>query len=114
MRSSTAVCRCGESSARVHGRYVRRLRDVAVGGVGVVIELWVRRFRCDNAGCPAVTFAEQIAGLTTPHSRYTPLTAGDVDADRPGPGGPGGSPPGGEHRHHGGQGHAAAYGQVRA
>ncbi|MGK7235729.1 ISL3 family transposase [Streptomyces hygroscopicus] len=78
MRSSTAVCRCGESSARVHGRYVRRLRDVAVGGVGVVIELWVRRFRCDNAGCPAVTFAEQIAGVTTPHSRYTPLLRGTL------------------------------------
>ncbi|MDP9612742.1 hypothetical protein JOF35_005019 [Streptomyces demainii] len=43
-----------------------------------MIELWVRRFRCDNAGCPAVTFAEQIAGLTTPHSRYTPLLRGTL------------------------------------
>lgn len=33
----------------------------------------VRRFRCVNPGCPAVTFAEQVAGLTTPHSRFTPL-----------------------------------------
>ncbi|MFC5030627.1 MULTISPECIES: ISL3 family transposase [Streptomyces] len=76
VRAMTAVCRCGESSARVHGRYVRRLRDVAAGGLGVVIELSIRRFRCENAACPAVTFAEQITGLTTPHSRYTPLLRG--------------------------------------
>jgi transposase len=55
---------------------VRRLRDAAVGGVGVVIELCVRRFRCDNDACRAVTFAEQVAGLTVPHGRYTPLLRG--------------------------------------
>ncbi|MFE9976461.1 ISL3 family transposase [Streptomyces hirsutus] len=71
-----AVCRCGQSSVRVHGRYIRRLRDVAVGGLGVVIEICIRRFRCENSACTAVTFAEQIAGLTTPHSRYTPLLHG--------------------------------------
>jgi len=38
-----------------------------------VIELMVRRFKCLNAQCPAVTFAEQIEGLTSPHARYTPL-----------------------------------------
>jgi transposase len=76
VRAMTAICGCGESSARVHGRYVRTLRDVAVGGLGVVIKLCVRRFRCENTACPAVTFAEQIAGLTTPHSRYTPLLRG--------------------------------------
>ncbi|MEU2601693.1 transposase family protein [Streptomyces hirsutus] len=75
-RATTAACRCGQGSARVHGRYVRRLRDVAVGGLGVVIELCVRRFRCENLACPAVTFAEQIMGLTTPHSRHTPLLRG--------------------------------------
>ncbi|WP_406419600.1 transposase family protein [Streptomyces sp. NBC_01614] len=76
MRATTGACRCGQRSARVHGRYVRRLRDVAVGGLGVVIELCVRRFRCENPDCTAVTFAEQIAGLTTPHSRYSPLLRG--------------------------------------
>ncbi|MER5201451.1 transposase family protein [Streptomyces sp. NPDC002755] len=75
-RATTAACRCGQSSARVHGRYVRRLRDVAVGGLGVVIELGIRRFRCENPACTAVTFAEQIAGLTTPHSRHTPQLRG--------------------------------------
>ncbi|WP_420705996.1 ISL3 family transposase [Streptomyces sp. NRRL S-1831] len=73
VRSTSAVCQCGKSSARVHGRYVRRLRDVAAGGLGVMIELRVRRFRCENTGCPVVTFVEQIVGLTTPHSRHTPL-----------------------------------------
>jgi hypothetical protein len=41
-----------------------------------VNELCVRRFRCENLICPAVTFAEQIAGLTTPHGRCTPLLRG--------------------------------------
>jgi transposase len=66
-------CRCGCWSERVHGCYVRRLRDAAVGGLSVVIELQVRRFRCQNPACPAVTFAEQVQGLTKPHSRFTPL-----------------------------------------
>jgi transposase len=73
VRATTGSCRCGQRSDRVHGRYVRRLRDVAVGGLGVVIELCVRRFRCENPACTAVTFAEQVSGLTTPHSRHTPL-----------------------------------------
>jgi transposase len=63
-------------SEQVHGRYVRQLRDAAVGGVQVVIALRVRRFRCGNAACPAVTFAEQVMGLTSPHSRFTPLLRG--------------------------------------
>ncbi|WP_143592991.1 ISL3 family transposase [Streptomyces albireticuli] len=64
---------CGMPSWRVHGRYIRRLADAPIGGDPVVIEVTVRRFRCLNARCPAVTFAEQIPGLTTPHARYTPL-----------------------------------------
>jgi transposase len=74
VRAVTVACRrCGQESGRVHGSYVRQLRDTAAGGVQVVIALRVRRFRCGNAGCPAVTFAEQVAGLTSPHSRFTPL-----------------------------------------
>ncbi len=73
-RSAGADCpHCGSASGRVHGRYMRRLADAAVGGAGVVIELLVRRFKCPNPACRAVTFAEQIAGLTSPHARYTPL-----------------------------------------
>ncbi|MFJ5035073.1 hypothetical protein ACIQB5_45190 [Streptomyces sp. NPDC088560] len=60
-------------SWRVHGRYTRRLVDAPVGGAVAVIELVVRRFKCLNPQCPAVTFAEQIEGLTSPYARYTPL-----------------------------------------
>ncbi|MFJ8770155.1 transposase family protein [Streptomyces clavifer] len=108
VRAVTAECRCGWSSARVHGRYVRELRDVAVGGLGVVIEILIRRFRCENTACPAVTFAEQITGLTTPHSRQTPLLRGVLKTDRAGPGRPGRSPPGLRGRHHCGQGRTVA------
>ncbi|MCX4690550.1 transposase family protein [Kitasatospora purpeofusca] len=57
---------CSRTSGRVHGRYVRRLADAAIGGKPVVVELLVRRFRCLNGACTAVTFVEQIEGLTTP------------------------------------------------
>nr|WP_307856430.1 ISL3 family transposase [Catenulispora pinistramenti] len=80
-RCAAASCPgCGEASARVHARYVRKVRDTAIGGAEVVIHLGVRRFRCENPGCPAVTFTEQIPGLTSPHSRFTPLLGGELDA----------------------------------
>lgn len=72
VRSATARCgRCRQSSSRVHGRYLRRLRDLTVGGVAVLLQVWVRRFRCGNRSCPAVTFVEQVDGLTAPHARLT-------------------------------------------
>ncbi|WP_232430578.1 ISL3 family transposase [Salinispora pacifica] len=72
VRAETARCgRCQQRSARVHGRYARRLRDVAVARTGLLLEVRVRRFRCDNATCPARTFVEQIEGLTSPHARLT-------------------------------------------
>ncbi|MFD7478991.1 ISL3 family transposase [Streptomyces sp. NPDC059837] len=57
----------------MHGRYRRRLADAPLGAALVVIEVLVRRFKCPNSHCPAVTFAEQVPGLTSPHARYTPL-----------------------------------------
>lgn len=41
----------------------------------MVIELRIRRFRCENTACTAV-IAEQVVALTTPHSRQTPLLRG--------------------------------------
>lgn len=74
VRGESGKCgHCGVSSTVVHGRYLRRLADAPTAGTRVVIELLVRRFRCVNGDCAAVTFAEQVAGLTRPHSRYTPL-----------------------------------------
>jgi len=62
---------CGAVSRRVHSRYERRLLDTAAVGQEVLICLTVRRFRfrCRAPACPKVTFAEQVAGLT---SRYAP------------------------------------------
>jgi transposase len=67
-------------SRRVHSRYTRRLADAAVGGQRVLIRLAVRRFFCDDAGCPARTFAEQVDGLTTAYARRTPLLHGMLEA----------------------------------
>ena len=72
LRASTARCgRCREPSGRVHGVYQRRLRDVAVAGTGTLLQLRIRRFRCENTACPARTFAEQVDGVTVPYARFT-------------------------------------------
>ncbi|MFV2022844.1 ISL3 family transposase [Micromonospora sp. LOL_023] len=73
-RTRVSRCpRCGNASARTHGTYRRQLADAALGGCAVVIDLLVRRFKCVSQACPAVTFAEQVPGLTHPHGRRTPL-----------------------------------------
>jgi transposase len=70
--ADTAGCtRCGQAAARVHSRYRRHLADAPIGGRPVQIVLRVRRFFCDNAGCPARTFAEQVPGLTSPRAWRT-------------------------------------------
>ncbi|MDP9792450.1 transposase [Catenuloplanes nepalensis] len=71
-RDRVACPDCGTESARVHGRYHRRLADTALAGRSVVIRLLVRRLVCREAVCARVTFVEQIPGLTSPHSRYSP------------------------------------------
>jgi len=43
--------------------------DGAAGGRPVLIVLRVRRFRCRNPACPAVTFAEQASGLSERYRR---------------------------------------------
>lgn len=69
-RTGSACCpRCGLESARVHGGYARTVADGAAGGRPVLIILQVRRFRCRNPQCPAVTFAEQAAGVSERYRR---------------------------------------------
>jgi transposase len=60
---------CGVRSVRVHSRYERRLADTAAGGQEIFILLQVRRFFCRNDGCAAITFAEQVHGLTSRYGR---------------------------------------------
>jgi len=75
-RADHGVCpRCGQASGRVHSTYGRRLADAPAGGQPVVIRLTVRRFLCGNPGCAAVTFAEQVDGLTSRRARRTPPLA---------------------------------------
>ena len=78
--SSAACPGCGVVSRRVHSRYERRLLDTAVGGREVVVCLTVRRFLCLDPGCPKVTFAEQVSGLTSPHARRTPIVTAVLEA----------------------------------
>lgn len=54
--------------------------DAAIAGTRVVIDLVVRRFRCVRAECLTVTFAEQVDGLTSPYTRYTPLARQRVES----------------------------------
>ena len=68
-REAACCPRCGQQSARVHGGYSRMVADGAAGGRPVLIVLLVRRFRCRNPACPAVTFAEQAAGVSVRYRR---------------------------------------------
>jgi transposase len=67
---------CGTWSSRVHSGYVRRLRDLPLGGRPVLIHLAVRRFVCQNPACAKVTFAGQADGLTARYQRWSVPLAG--------------------------------------
>ncbi|MEU2625137.1 transposase family protein [Streptomyces sp. NPDC007157] len=54
----------GSWSGRVHGSYPRFPADFPVTGRRVVLQLRVRRFRCEDVSCGRRTFVEQSAGLT--------------------------------------------------
>ena len=51
--------------------YRRTLADMPLAGRAVRVIVQVRRFKCVEPSCTAVTFAEQIPGLTSPYARYT-------------------------------------------
>jgi transposase len=62
-RPAEAACpACGTWSSRVHGSYVRQVRDLPLGGRPVLIHLAMRRFVCPNAACTKVTFAGRRTG----------------------------------------------------
>lgn len=62
---------CETRSDRVHGRYVRRLADLACEGTPVRLHLQVRRFRCGAAACPRRTFVERLPTFAPPKARRT-------------------------------------------
>ncbi|MFD0855373.1 transposase family protein, partial [Actinomadura adrarensis] len=70
--TTEATCpACGNVSSHRHGRYRRRLNDLASSGRRTMIDLVVQRFRCLAATCPRRTFVEQVDGLTEPFARRT-------------------------------------------
>ena len=64
---------CGIIAGRVHSRYERWVSDSAAGGREVVLQLRIRRFFCDNAGCLRKIFSEQIDDVTSRYARHTPI-----------------------------------------
>jgi transposase len=67
---------CGTWSSRVHGSYLRQVRDLPLGGRPVLVHLAMRRFACRNAGCKKLTFAGQADGLTARYQRWSVPLAG--------------------------------------
>ena len=67
----SACPKCGVRSRRVHSRYDRSLRDLPWAESLVILNLTVRRFRCDNASCLRSVFAERLEGVVRPHGRRT-------------------------------------------
>jgi transposase len=69
--TSAACPRCGQVSSRVHSYYTRAPHDLPVSDQGVRLHLHVRRFRCHNPACSAVTFAERLSDFLQPHAQRT-------------------------------------------
>jgi zinc-finger of transposase IS204/IS1001/IS1096/IS1165 len=68
----TSVCpSCGQAGQRVHSRDLRRTSDLPVSGRPVRLTIEVRRFFCDQEGCPRITFAEHMPALVRPHAQRT-------------------------------------------
>jgi transposase len=62
---------CARRSRRVHRRYRRTLTALPWAGRAVTLQLWVRRFRCDNRLCPRRICAERLPEVAAPHARRT-------------------------------------------
>jgi transposase len=70
--AASATCpRCGTASTRVHSYYTRQPHDLPVCGLSVCLLLHVRRFRCIDPVCPAITFAERLPALVAPSAQRT-------------------------------------------
>src|SRR5947209_14799024 len=62
-QASASCTACHAVSRQVHGHYWRRVEDLPCSGRRVTLEIEVRRFRCNHAGCPRRTFAESLAAV---------------------------------------------------
>ena len=69
---SSAICpRCGQASSSIHSSYTRSPRDLPTLEYAVRLVLQVRRFRCSNRACSAVTFAERLGDYLRPYAQHT-------------------------------------------
>jgi transposase len=70
--ATTAACPlCGQTSARSHSGYLRRLADLPCQDRPVRLHLEVRRFFCANADCRRRIFAERLPSVAAVHGRTT-------------------------------------------
>lgn len=65
---------CRKKSKRVHGSYVRVLRDLPASTYCVSVNLTVRKFFCKNLKCERKIFTEQPGSEIKPYSRMTNRT----------------------------------------
>jgi transposase len=73
-RSTTAgaACpRCAQMSSSIHSSYSRAPHDLPLSDHAVRLVLYVRRFRCYNPACSAITFAERLHNFLQPHAQRT-------------------------------------------
>src|SRR5579862_1117091 len=62
---------CHESSQHIHSYYKRSPQDLPSSGQSVRLVLHVRRFRCQNPACSAVTFCERLPSVVAPSAQRT-------------------------------------------
>jgi len=68
----TAACpMCASSSARIHSRYQRTVRDLPWAGHAVRMRLAVRRFFCPNPRCERKIFVERLGATIRAFARST-------------------------------------------
>lgn len=68
---SSAYPKCGTTSERIHSRYNRTLQDLMVFGKTVVVQLFSRKFFCDNSLCSRSIFTKRFENLIESYSRRT-------------------------------------------
>jgi len=76
VRADANCTACGGQSQRVHSRYTRVLRDLAIAAQPVTVHLQVRRFKCENSGCLRRIFAESINDIAGRFQRSTARALG--------------------------------------
>jgi transposase len=62
---------CQHPSCSIHSYYSRSPQDLPISGRMVRLVLRVRRFRCQNPGCPQQTFAERCPEVVAPYAQRT-------------------------------------------